>query len=64
MAKKAEKKNELFENIEQFKEDYIQYQNKMTGNDMTDPVTFAYILSGIQKDILNIYNILSELSKK
>lgn len=64
MAKKIDKNEALLKDIEQFRADYIEYQNKMTGNDISDPVTFSHMLSGIQKDVLNIYNILSELAKK
>lgn len=63
MAKKKEQKIKILETLEQSREDYIAYQNKMTGNDITDPITFAHILSGIQKDILNIYTLLIEMEK-
>jgi len=62
--KKVEPKVDISKELEQSREDYIAYQNKMEGNNMTDPTTMAHITLGIQKDILNIYNLLIEMNKK
>lgn len=62
MTKKQEQEA-LLKHLEQFKADYIEYQNKVVGQDLSDPVTISHIVSGIQRDVLSLYTCLIDIIK-